>query len=101
MNNDDFRRHAHSFVDWMADYLEKVGIPAFSKKNKRYSTDANLAGISYEAEDLESIQTSCTIVEPQMSVWPHDAPDQPEQVSVRFEEGRAVAINVPAFSSTE
>ena len=24
MNNDDFRRHAHSFVDWMADYLENV-----------------------------------------------------------------------------
>jgi len=77
----------------MADYLEKAGIPAFSKKNKRYSTDANLAGISYEAEDLESVQTSCTIVEPQMGVWPHDAPDQPEQVTVRFEQGRAVAIN--------
>jgi aromatic-L-amino-acid decarboxylase len=24
VNNDDFRRHAHSFVDWMADYLENV-----------------------------------------------------------------------------
>ena len=24
MNNEDFRRHAHAFVDWMADYLENV-----------------------------------------------------------------------------
>ena len=24
MNSEDFRRHAHGFVDWMADYLEQV-----------------------------------------------------------------------------
>lgn len=25
MENDDFRKHAHHFVDWMADYMEGVG----------------------------------------------------------------------------
>ena len=24
MNNDDFRKHAHEMVDWMADYLSEV-----------------------------------------------------------------------------
>lgn len=77
----------------MADYLRSQGIEAFEGGRKRYSTDANLAGISYEAEDLESVQTPCTIVEPQMGVWPHEAPDQVERFSVRFDRGCAVAIN--------
>ncbi|MBM4142552.1 MAG: argininosuccinate synthase [Lentisphaerae bacterium] len=77
----------------MADYLEKAGIPAFRTAGKRYSTDANLAGISYEAEDLESLSTPCTIVEPQMGVWPRNAPDRSEDVVIRFEQGKAAAIN--------
>ena len=77
----------------MAEYLDSAGIEAFPGGKKRYSTDANLAGLSYEAEDLESLQTPCTIVEPQMGVWPYDAPDAVEEFSVRFEKGRAVEIN--------
>ena len=77
----------------MAAYLQKAGIEAFPGGRKRYSTDANLAGLSYEAEDLESLQTACTIVEPQMGVWPMDAPDTPEECTIRFAQGRPVAIN--------
>ena len=81
----------------MAAYLQKAGIEAFLGATKRYSTDANLAGISYEAEDLESLQTACTIVEPQMGVWPQDAPDEAEDFLVRFEKGYAVEINGTAL----
>jgi len=77
----------------MAAYLAEAGIEAFAGGRKRYSMDANLAGLSYEAEDLESLATPCTIVEPQMGVWPKDAPDTPAEFSVRFERGAAVAIN--------
>lgn len=77
----------------MVDYLATFGIEAFAGGKKPYSTDANLAGISYEAEDLESLETSCLIVEPQMGVWPHEAPDQMEEFTVKFEKGRAVEIN--------
>lgn len=76
----------------MAEYLAKIGIEAKVEK-KRYSTDANLAGISHEAEDLESLETSCLIVEPVMCVWPHDAPDTIEDVELRFEGGNCVAVN--------
>jgi len=75
------------------EFLSKAGIEAAVGAKKRYSTDANLAGISYEAEDLESIKTPCTIVKPQMGVWPKDAPEKPEEFSVRFEKGCAVKIN--------
>lgn len=77
----------------MADYLKKGGIEAFPGGKKRYSTDANLAGISYEAEDLESLETPCTIVEPQMGVWPDDAPDKREVFTVKFDKGVATEIN--------
>jgi argininosuccinate synthase len=78
----------------MAAYLASFGIPApAGKKDKKYSTDANLAGLSHEAEDLESVETPMTIVTPTMGVWPMQAPDKPEKVAIRFEKGRAVAIN--------
>ncbi len=77
----------------MAAYLRAQGIEAEVGAKKRYSTDANLAGLSHEAEDLESIETPCTIVEPIMGVWPEKAPDKLETVTLRFEKARAVAIN--------
>ncbi len=77
----------------MAEYLRRAGIDAFPGGKKRYSTDANLAGLSHEAEDLESLETPCTIVNPTMGVWPAEAPDAVESVVVRFEKGRAVEMN--------
>jgi argininosuccinate synthase len=77
----------------MAEFLNERGIPALLGKKKNYSTDANLAGLSHEAEDLESLETPCTIVQPTMGVWPQQAPDKAESVAVRFERGCAVAIN--------
>ncbi len=77
----------------MATYLRTQGIEADVGPKKRYSTDANLAGLSHEAEDLESIETPCTIVDPIMGVWPEKAPDQLEKVSLRYERGACVAIN--------
>lgn len=77
----------------MATYLQNKGIEASQGPAKRYSTDANIAGLSHEAEDLESLETPATIVEPTMCVWPQDAPDKVETVSMRFERGLCVEIN--------
>lgn len=77
----------------MAEYLASFGIPAPVGGKKKYSTDSNLAGLSHEAEDLESLETPMTIVKPTMGVWPMQAPDRPERCVVRFAQGRAVAID--------
>lgn len=77
----------------MCEYLAKYDIVAFPGGKKRYSTDCNVAGLSHEAEDLESMETSMTIVEPTMGVWPMEAPDKIESVEIKFEKGRPVAIN--------
>ena len=52
----------------MAAYLRERGIEATTGPAKRYSTDANIAGLSHEAEDLESLETPATIVTPTMGV---------------------------------
>ena len=77
----------------MADYLAGFGIPAPVGGKKKYSTDSNLAGLSHEAEDLESIETPMTIVKPTMGVWPMTAPDKTEEVAIRFVRGRVVQLN--------
>jgi argininosuccinate synthase len=76
----------------MAAYLQAHGLEA-KVVRKRYSTDANLAGLSHEAEDLEDVETSCLIVDPVMCVWPQQAPDVLRDVTLRFEHGRCVAID--------
>ena len=77
----------------MVDYLATFGIESFAGTKKKYSTDSNLAGLSHEAEDLESMETSMLIVDPTMGVWPADAPDEIEKFAVRFDKGCAVQIN--------
>ncbi len=85
----------------MVDFLAKYGIEAFVGSKKKYSTDANLAGLSHEAEDLESMETSMLIVAPTMGVWPQQAPDKIEKFTVRFEKARAVQINGKDVSPLE
>lgn len=79
----------------MIEYLHKNGLDhtIVSQAKKRYSTDANICGLSNEAEDLESLETSMSIVNPVMGVWPKDAPEKVEEVTFRFEHGRCKAIN--------
>jgi argininosuccinate synthase len=79
----------------MLEYLKKNGIDhtIVSTAARRYSTDANMCGLSNEAEDLEKIDTAMTIVNPVMGVWPKDAPNNEEEITLRFEHGRCVAIN--------
>ena len=77
----------------MIEYLQSRGIEGALESKKRYSTDGNLAGLSHEAEDLESLETPSTIVKPTMAVWPHEAPDEQEKVVISFNCGIPVSIN--------
>lgn len=82
----------------MAAYLREQGIEADAGERKRYSTDANLAGLSHEAEDLEDLEAPCEIVEPVMGVWPQSAPDEVENVTLSFRLGQCAAVNGTAMN---
>ena len=79
----------------MSAFLQASGFDYKMSAEKAYSTDSNMLGATHEAKDLEHLSTSMKIVQPIMGVafWRDDVQVQREDVSVRFEEGRPVAIN--------
>lgn len=86
----------------MIEYCEQHGLPIKASREKPYSTDANLLGLTHEGGKLESLQTPAHFVTPEMGVWPADAPEKAEEFTVRFEKGSPVSINgksVDAFKA--
>jgi argininosuccinate synthase len=77
----------------MIDYCEQHGLPIRASREKPYSTDANLLGLTHEGGRLEALATPAALVTPEMGVWAKDAPDAAEAFSVRFEHGRPVQVD--------
>jgi len=79
----------------MSAYMQKAGFDYKMSAEKAYSTDSNMLGATHEAKDLEHLNTGIHIVKPIMGVafWRDDVAVQPETVTVRFDEGRPVALN--------
>jgi argininosuccinate synthase len=83
----------------MSEYLNKAGFGYKMSAEKAYSTDSNLLGATHEAKDLEFLDKGIRIVQPIMGVafWRDDVAVKAETVSVRFDEGRPVALNGRTF----
>ena len=77
----------------MIKYCESNNLPIRPSKESRYSTDANILGLTHEAGDLEDVSIAPFFVEPGMGVWAWDAPDTPRSVAIRFEEGEPVEFD--------
>jgi argininosuccinate synthase len=79
----------------MSEYMERAGFEYRMSSEKAYSTDSNILGATHEAKDLERLDTGIAIVEPIMGVpfWRDDVAVKRETVTLRFEEGRPVAMN--------
>ncbi|MCA3223598.1 MAG: argininosuccinate synthase [Burkholderiales bacterium] len=79
----------------MSAFMHKAGFAYKMSAEKAYSTDSNLLGATHEAKDLEQLSSSVRIVQPIMGVasWRDDVAVRREEVSVRFDEGRPVALN--------
>ncbi|MGE8602910.1 argininosuccinate synthase [Bordetella trematum] len=79
----------------MSEYMQRAGFDYKMSAEKAYSTDSNMLGATHEAKDLEHLNSGIKIVQPIMGVafWREDVQIKPETVSVRFEEGRPVALN--------
>ena len=83
----------------MSAFMTQAGFGYKMSAEKAYSTDSNLLGATHEAKDLEHLNSGMTIVQPIMGVafWKDEVEVKREQVSVRFEEGRPVALNGIAY----
>jgi argininosuccinate synthase len=81
----------HEMSQWLVDN----NLPYRDSQEKAYSTDANIWGATHEAKTLEHLDVSLETVEPIMGVkfWDPNVVIDSEDVTIRFEQGRPVAIN--------
>ena len=79
----------------MSAFMARAGFAYKMSAEKAYSTDSNMLGATHEAKDLEQLASGMTIVEPIMGVtfWKDEVAVKRESVTVRFDEGRPVALN--------
>ncbi|HKX66451.1 MAG TPA: argininosuccinate synthase [Intrasporangium sp.] len=79
----------------MSEWLTVRELPYRASAEKAYSTDANIWGATHEAKTLEYLDESMEIVEPIMGVrfWDPSVEIDTEDVTIRWEQGRPVAIN--------
>lgn len=95
--DDEFLAELGGREDMLA-YCAANGVPIKPPRISKYSTDANILGLSHEAGELESLDTAANFVSPEMGVRPVDAPDVPENVAITFFKGRPTAINGESFT---
>jgi argininosuccinate synthase len=83
----------------MSEWLLERKLPYRSSVEKAYSTDANMLGATHEAKILENLDTSYETVEPIMGVkfWDDSLRIDSEDVTIKFVQGRPVAINGEDF----
>ncbi len=75
------------------EYAKKFGIPVKVTKEKPYSIDRNLWGVSIECGPLEDPWREPPEDAFQITVSPERAPDEPEYITVSFEKGVPVSLN--------
>jgi argininosuccinate synthase len=85
----------------MSAFMQKEGFAYKMSAEKAYSTDSNMLGATHEAKDLEHLNSGMKIVQPIMGVafWKDEVEVKREEVTVRFVEGRPVAINGVEYPS--
>jgi len=85
----------------MSAFMQKAGFAYKMSAEKAYSTDSNMLGATHEAKDLEHLNSGMKIVQPIMGVafWKDEVEVKREEVTVRFAEGRPVAINGVEYPS--
>ena len=83
----------------MIAYCKRENIPVQASAEKPYSTDRNLLHISFETGILEELNFNA--FQPsnkdmfKLSVAPEDAPDRPEYIGLKFENGICTDVEIP------
>ncbi len=86
------------------EYAEQHHIPLKINKETNYSKDKNLWHLSHEGLDLEDPANEAPINKEgflELGVSPEQAPDQPEYVTIHFEQGVPTAVNGEEMNSVE
>ena len=82
-------------------YCKSHGIPVVTTAEKPYSMDRNLMHISYEGGILEEPWSAPPKDMFLLTTDPTDAPDEPEELEIHFEDGIPVAVDDKAMGPVE
>ena len=77
----------------MLNYADQYGIPVKASRSKPYSEDDNMLHISHEAGILEDPNAACAEDVYSRTASIQDAPDQPDVVTITFNEGIPVKVD--------
>lgn len=77
----------------MIDFCEERKLPIKATRDKPYSTDANMLGLTHEAGKLEELDTPAEFITPGMGVHAKHAPERGEEIAIRFESGTPISLN--------
>ncbi len=80
-------------------YAERHGIPV--NRYKKYSIDENLFGRSAECDILENPSVEPPEDSKEWTTAPEEAPNEPEYITINFEEGVPVGLNGEKMNSVE
>ncbi len=75
------------------DYAAKHNVPVTASREKIYSRDRNIWHISHEGGVLEDPSQAPPRDLFMLTAAPDEAPDEPEEVSIGFNQGTPVAVN--------
>ncbi|HIC97650.1 MAG TPA: argininosuccinate synthase [Aquificaceae bacterium] len=81
------------------EYARRCGIPVKASRERPYSIDRNLWGVSIECGPLEDPWEEPPQDAYQMTRDPHLAPDKPEYLTIGFRDGVPVSINGEEFET--
>jgi len=85
----------------LVEYAKKHGLDLSAAPKPSYSMDANLMHISYEGGILEDPWSAPPSGMFRMTVDPEEAPDEPEWVTIGFEQGKPVSVNGESMAPVE
>lgn len=82
-------------------YLRRHNLPTGGETQHTYSSDRNMWGVRSSAGELEDPNEPAPEYVYQITDAPEKAPDEPEEVSIKFHQGEPVAINGTRYQAVE
>lgn len=85
----------------VTDYLKQNKLPLGTESAHTYSSDKNIWGVRSSAGELEDPAVPAPDYVFQITSSPENAPDEPEEVEIKFHQGEPVALNGKRYQAVE
>ena len=85
----------------VTDYLKQNKLPVGEESARTYSSDRNIWGVRSSAGELEDPAVPAPDYIFKITATPEKAPDEPEELEIKFHQGEPVALNGKRYQAVE